>query len=218
MVDAVVFGIDLTKGLEILLIKRNEPPFVGHWALPGGHVDIDEEVDAAVHRELKEETSVEGRSLEEVGVFSRVGRDPRGRTVSIAYYALVKPDQLTLKAGSDADDAQWFLVNDLPALAFDHAEIVEAALFKLRTKVRDQPIGFDLLPEKFTLSQLQAVYEIVLSQKLDKRHFRRDILGMNILDPLDEYNLDVAYRPPQLYRFNRRRYLSAIKKGFRFEL
>ena len=216
-VDCCVFGLD-DEGLKLMLIKRLAAPFEDSWALPGGFVDMEETTDAAARRELEEETGVKNLFLEQLYTFSGVDRDPRGRVISIAYYALVKPSELKLQAGDDAKDAQWFDARKLPKLAFDHKEIVKTALLRLEGKVRYQPIGFELLPRKFTLGQLQKMYQFILGRDLDKRNFRRVILKMGILDALDEKQEGVSHRPSRLYRFNKSEYKRLVKSGFNFEI
>src|SRR5436190_4797223 len=184
-VDCVVFGFDEGE-LKILLIERGLPPFKGKWALPGGFVRLDETVDEAAHRELLEETGLRNVFLEQLYTFGAVKRDPRERVVSVAYYALVKLVEHPAVGATDASDARWFPVAETPALAFDHAEILSTALQRLRGKVSYEPIGFELLPEKFTLSQIQHLYQAVLEVPLDKRNFRKKILSMGLLVPLRE--------------------------------
>src|SRR3954471_17355771 len=218
-VDCVVFGLDLdAEDLKILLIQRSGKPFAGMWALPGGFVDMDETLDASAKRELQEETGIARLYLEQLYTFGDPGRDPRDRVITVAYYALVKLSDHTIKADSDAKDVAWFAVSDLPKLAFDHAKVVDVALNRLKGKVRYQPIGFELLPAKFTLSQLQRLYEIVLERTLDKRNFRKKILGMGLLVELDEIQKDVAHRAARLYRFEKERYRELVKQGFNFEV
>ena len=216
-VDCVVFGLD-EEDLKVLLIERDLPPFAGKWALPGGFVHIDESVDDAARRELKEEAGVSGVYLEQLYTFGRVDRDQRGRFVSVAYYALVNLADHRVQAATDARDAAWFAVSDVPSLAFDHDEILGAAVKRLRGKVRYEPIGFELLPPKFTLSQLQRLYETVLDRRLDKRNFRKKILSMGVLLELDEIQQDVAHRAARLYRFDEEKYRRLKKKGFNFEI
>jgi len=216
-VDCVVFGVD-EEELKLLLIRRGNAPFQGKWALPGGFVHIDESLETAAARELQEEASVTPPFLEQLFTFGAVERDPRERVVSVAYYTLVKLSDHKVRAATDAADAAWFGVNDLPSLAFDHDEIVQTALERLKGKVRYQPIGFELLPHKFTLSQLQRLYEIVLERELDKRNFRKKVLGMDILIETDELERDVAHRAARLYRFDERRYKRLVKSGFNFEI
>jgi 8-oxo-dGTP diphosphatase len=216
-VDCVVFGLDVTD-LKVLLIERDGEPFRGRWALPGGFVDMDETIDAAALRELREETGVEKVFLEQLYTFGAVDRDPRGRVISVAYYSLVKLSDHRVRAATDARNAGWFGLHDLPPLAFDHQEIIAMAHSRLCGKVRYQPIGFELLPAKFTLRQLQQLYECVLERPLDKRNFRKKILSMNLLEELEEVEIDVAHRAARLYRFDRRAYQALVKQGFNFEI
>lgn len=216
-VDCVVFGLDEGE-LEVLLIRRGLEPFAGRWALPGGFVHIDETLEHAARRELEEETGLRRVFLEQLYSFSAVDRDPRERVVTVAYYALVKLSDHKVRAATDATDAAWFALSDLPELGFDHAQIVELALERLEGKVRYQPIGFELLPRKFTLTQLQRMYEIILDRPLDKRNFRKKILGMDLLVELDEVQKDVAHRAARLYKFDDRRYRKLVKQGFSFEI
>ena len=216
-VDCVVFGFDEGE-LKVLLIQRALPPFKGKWALPGGFVGIDETLDEAARRELQDETGIKRLYLEQLYTFGDIDRDPRERVVSVAYYALVKLSDYGVKAATDARDAAWFPVSDVPALAFDHNTILEVALARLKGKVRYQPIGFELLPPKFTLSQLQHLYEVVLRRLLDKRNFRKKILAMRLLIELDAIEEGVAHRAARLYRFDERKYQQLKNKGFNFEL
>ena len=216
-VDCVVFGLD-DEDLKVLLIQRANDPYANRWALPGGFVDLDETCDDAARRELEEETGLEDVFLEQLYTFSDVDRDPRERVVSVAYYALVRLHDHRVRAATDARDAAWFAVNDVGGLAFDHDRILEVALTRLRGKVVYQPIGFELLPPKFTLSMLQRLYETILERPLDKRNFRKKVLGMGVLIELDEVEKDVAHRAARLYRFDRRRYRQLAKQGFSFEI
>jgi 8-oxo-dGTP diphosphatase len=218
-VDCVVFGLDLDQqDLKMLLIERKGPPFAGMWALPGGFVGMDETLEQSARRELQEETGISRLYLEQLYTFGDPQRDPRGRVITVAYYALVKLTEHVLQAASDAQDVGWFSVSDLPALAFDHDKIISTALTRLKGKVRYQPIGFELLPTKFTLSQLQRLYEIVLERPLDKRNFRKKILGMGLLVETNEIQKDVAHRAARLYRFDEDRYRRLVKQGFNFEI
>jgi 8-oxo-dGTP diphosphatase len=216
-VDCVVFGLD-EEDLKIILIERGLEPFKGRWALPGGFVHIDESLEAAAMRELREETGVENVFLEQLYTFGDVDRDPRERVISVAYYALVNLSGHKIRAATDARSAAWFSVDDIPKLAFDHNRIFDVALKRLRGKVRYEPIGFELLPEKFTLGQLQRMYEKILEQDIDKRNFRKKILGMELLKELDEVQMDVAHRAARLYKFDERKYRQLKEKGFNFEI
>ena len=180
---------------------------------------MEENLEEAARRELKEETGLAGVYLEQLFTFGNVHRDPRGRVISVAYYALVNSTGRKLEASTDASNAAWFAAADVPSPAFDHADILAAALERLKGKVRYQPIGFQLLPEKFALSQLQRLYEeAVLERPLDKRNFRKKILSMGVLVELDEIQKDVAHRAARLYRFDEARYKRLRKKGFNFEI
>jgi 8-oxo-dGTP diphosphatase len=216
-VDCVIFGFDGGQ-LKVLLIERGLAPFEGSWALPGGFVRVDESVDDAARRELAEEAGLDNVYMEQLYTFGSVDRDPRERVVSVAYFALVKLAGTRLRAATDAVRAEWFPAADPPALAFDHAVILHTALRRLRGKVRYEPIGFELLPRKFTLSQLQNLYEVVLGKPLDKRNFRKKILSMGLLQPLDEYETNVARRAAQLHQFDQKKYQQLAKAGFAFEL
>ena len=216
-VDCVVFGLD-EEELRLLLVERTGEPFAGRWALPGGFVHLDENLEDAARRELEEETGITRLYLEQLYTFGDVNRDPRERVVTVAYYALVKLSDHQVRAATDARSAAWFSVSDLPDLAFDHDQIVQVALTRLKGKVRYEPIGFELLPRKFTLSQLQRLYETVLERELDKRNFRKKILGMDLLIELDEVQRGVAHRAARLYRFDEKKYERLKKNGFNFEL
>lgn len=217
-VDCVVFGLDEDHQLKVMLIQRDIPPFEGEWALPGGFIHLDESLEEAALRELREETGIEKIFLEQLYTFGNVDRDPRERVVTVAYYALINLAEQNIKATTDAREAAWFLVEKLPPLAFDHHKIIALALTRLKGKVRYEPIGFELLPTKFTLSQLQQLYETILGQELDKRNFRRKILKMGILKPLAEVQTGVSHRSPRLYQFDEDKYLQLKQKGFNFEI
>src|SRR5262245_46706894 len=216
-VDAVVFGLD-DEDLKVLLIRRDLEPFQAKWALPGGFVRVEESLEDAVRRELQEETGITQVFLEQLYTFGAVGRDPRERVVTVAYYALVKLSDHAIRAATDACDAAWFAVSEATDLAFDHGRILAVAGERLRNKVRSQPIGFELLPPQFTLSQLQRLYETILEKPLDKRNFRKKILRMGLLIALDEVEKDVAHRAARLYRFDRKKYQQLQKRGFNFEI
>jgi len=216
-VDAVVFGLDETD-LKVLLIQRDLAPYEGRWAIPGGFVNMDEDLEAAARRELEEETGLRPLYLEQLYTLGAPKRDPRERVISIAHYALVKLTDHAVRAASDARNVAWFPVADLPELAFDHEEILEIALKRLQAKIRYEPIGFELLPEKFPLSELQRLYETVAEQPLDKRNFRKKILGMGLLQDTHEIQQDVAHRAARLYRFDEKAYRKLRTQGFNFEL
>jgi 8-oxo-dGTP diphosphatase len=214
-VDCVVFAVD-EDVLKVLLVQRGGEPFAGAWALPGGFVRLEETTDQAALRELREETGLSQVFLEQLYTFSSLDRDPRERVVSVAHYALVRP--AAVQGGTDASQARWFGLAEAPPLAFDHSEILSVALERLRGKVRYQPLGFELLPPKFTLGQLQRLYEAILGRELDKRNFRRAFLRMGILEELDEMEDNVRHRPSRLHRFHRAEYKRLVKRGFNFEI
>ncbi|MBW4521839.1 MAG: NUDIX hydrolase [Scytolyngbya sp. HA4215-MV1] len=217
-VDCVVFGLDEQHTLKVMLIRRNLPPFQEQWALPGGFVRVDESLDAAARRELQEETGIQEVFLEQLYTFGAVDRDPRERVVSVAYYALVNLSEYAIQAATDASDAAWFPITRLPPLAFDHDRILQTAIVRLKGKVRYEPIGFELLPQKFTLSQLQKLYETILGQPLDKRNFRKKFFKTDLLIELDETQTGVAHRAARLYQFDEQKYLQLKQKGFNFEI
>ena len=212
-VDCVVFGLD-EEDLKVLLIRRDLKPFAGKWALPGGFVKMDETLDAAARRELKEETGVEDARLEQLYTFGALHRDPRDRVVTVAYYALI-PSGRVLKSGSDASAAEWRDTDDLPKLAFDHDKIVAYALERLRNKLEYTTAGFKLLPEQFTLSELQAVYEAILGKKLDKRNFRKKLELLKVLKPLSAWR-STGRKPARLYSFSAKKFERLKDKGILF--
>lgn len=217
-VDCVVFGFD-GEHLRLLLIRRGLAPFRGKWALPGGFVRVEESVDAAARRELAEEAGLHDVYLEQLYTFGEPKRDPRDRIVTVAYFALVKLSDHAVRAATDALEAQWFGADDaLPPLAFDHARIIETARARLRAKVRYQPVGFELLPPRFILSQLQSLYEAVLGRPLDKRNFRKKLFSLGVVRALDEWKREGRGRPAQLFSFDRRQYDALVAKGIDFEL
>ncbi len=216
-VDGVVFGYD-DADLKVLLIQREQPPHRLKWALPGGFVKIGEGLEEAARRELEEETGIRGLYLEQLYTFGAPKRDPRERVISVAYYGLVALAGHAVRAATDARNVAWFPVADLPALAFDHEEILETGLRRLKAKIRYEPVGFELLPEKFPLSELQRLYETILEQPLDKRNFRKKILGMGLLADTEEIQQDVAHRAARLYRFDEAAYRRLKKAGFNFEV
>ena len=216
-VDCVVFGLD-DEDLKVLLIQRGLEPFKGHWALPGGFVNVGEDVECAARRELREETGLAGVFLEQLYTFSDPDRDPREHVVTVAHYALVNLREHRVQASTDASNAAWFSIDDVSSLAFDHAAILAKAYERLRGKIRYQPIGFELLPTRFPLRTLQAMYEKILDRSLDKRNFRKKILGMGILKELNEIETDVSHRAARLYRFDKEAYDRMVAQGFNFEI
>ena len=198
--DCVVFGFDDGE-LKVLLIERALEPFKGKWALPGGFVRVDETLDDAARRELGEEAGLKDVFLEQLYTFGTVDRDPRERIVSVAYYALVKLAAHDTKAATDAADARWYPISKVPKLAFDHADILGAAVKRLRGKLGYAPVGYELLPRSFTLRQLQDIHEAILGRALNKDSFRRRMLAGGHLRATGQREADVAYRPAELYRF-----------------
>ena len=213
-VDIVIFT--LRKGsLQVLLVKRGVPPFEGQYAIPGGFIRGDESLEEAAVRELHEETGVRNVFLEQLYTFGDPKRDPRGRVITVAYYALIASDKLSLVAGADAAEAQWFPASSLPPLAFDHKSILDYGLERLRNKLEYTTVGFQLVPEKFTLGELQAVYEAILGRQLDKRNFRRKLSLLGILKPLREWQR-TGRKPAQLFRFAAARFEKLRDKGILF--
>jgi 8-oxo-dGTP diphosphatase len=205
-VDVVVFTI-LDGQLQVLLVKRKNPPFQGMWAIPGGFVGIDEGLETAAYRELREETGVSGEDvyLEQLYSFGTPGRDPRARVITVAHFALVGADKLhladgRLRAASDAAEVGWFSAYAPPPLAFDHAKILHYAITRLRYKLEYTAVGFQLLPDRFTLRELQEAYEAVLGERLDKGNFRSKLRKSGVVEPTDGYK-ETGGRPARLYRF-----------------
>jgi 8-oxo-dGTP diphosphatase len=216
-VDCVVFGLD-ENDLKVLLIQRRLQPFQHAWALPGGFVHVDETLDVAARRELAEEAGVTDVYLEQLYTFGGLDRDPRERVVTVAYFALAKLSDHRIRAATDAMGVGWFSLDELPKLAFDHALVVDTARDRLRGKVRYAPVGFELLPPRFSLTQLQRLYEIILGTDLDKRNFRKKILAMDLIVETDEVEQNVRHRAARLYRFDRRKYDRLAKQGFSFAI
>lgn len=216
-VDNVIFGFD-EGDLKVLLIKRGEAPYMGQWALPGYFVYPNEDLDTAANRVLEELTGLRHVYLEQVKTFGAVNRHPFGRVITVAYFSLVKINDYKLQPASFASKAQWHPVSDVKELAFDHYEILQSCFQRLKSSVRWRPIGFELLPPHFTLTELQHLYEAILETELDKRNFRKKILGMDLLLDLDQTQEGVAHRPAKLYRFDREKYLRFQAEGFNFEL
>jgi len=216
-VDNVIFGFKEDK-LKVLLIKRRYEPFKNAWALPGGMIHPNEDLDAAPLRVLEELTGLDNVYLEQVHTFGKVDRHPRGRVITVAYYSLINIDKVEPKAAKSAEEVQWFDVKDLDYMPFDHMKILNACIAQLRSNVRIRPIGFELLPEKFTLSDVQKLYEAVLDKKLDKRNFRKKFLTMGLLVDVKEHQTGVAHRPAKLFKFEIEQYLQFKAKGFNFEI
>lgn len=214
-VDCIIFGFDKSEQLKVLLIQRGNDPYKEHWALPGGFVDMEEDLETAALRELEEETGVTNVFIEQLYTFGQPSRDPRGRVVSVAYFALVNLSKHPVQPNSDARNVNWFGLNEIPPLAFDHEHILKVGIARLRAKVRYQPIGFELLPEQFTLSQLRKLYETVLGMKkpLNKRNFRTRILKMGILKEVGKQE-GVAHRPAKLYAFDKEKYSELAKAKY----
>jgi 8-oxo-dGTP diphosphatase len=199
-VDVVIFSL-VGEDLQVLLVKRKYAPFANMWAIPGGFVRMEESLEEAATRELAEETGVTDVYMEQLYTFGRPNRDPRTRVITIAYFALVPHDAIQHRPGDDAAETGWFSMFDLPELAFDHLEILEYALTRLRYKLEYTAVGFRLLPDVFTLSELQRAYEIILGEKLDKRNFRRKILASDILEDTARKKRDGEGRPAKLYTY-----------------
>ena len=211
-VDVVLFTIQ-GGTLKALLVRRQHAPYRGAWALPGGMVGAEESVDEAALRELQEETNIGNVYLEQLYTFGELNRDPRGRVITVAYYALVNWQQFQLKARQRVTEATWFPVRRLPPLAFDHRRIVDYALERLRYKINYTTVGFQLLPRQFTLTELQRAYEVILGQRLDKRNFRRKMLQLGILKGTREFQAAGRQRPARLYTFTEPKVLKLQEKG-----
>ncbi|HTN19567.1 MAG TPA: NUDIX domain-containing protein [Pelobium sp.] len=216
-VDCIIFGFDEGE-LKILLIERNEAPFKGWFALPGYFVENTEAIETAAQRILYESTGLKGIYMEQFYTFGALGRHPQGRVITVAYYAMIRlTGQKDVKPVSDfAKQAVWVNVKDIPELAFDHSRIFRKGFEKIRNKISYQPIAFELLPEKFTLTQLQNLYEVILNKKLDKRNFRKKMLSYDILKELDEKQKGVSYRAAKLYKFDKRKFAKNFHKELSF--
>lgn len=214
-VDAIVFGYNQENGISVLLIKRKVEPYQQEWALPGGFVGNNESLEDAVARELQEEAGVSINYLEQLFTFGRPDRDPRTRIVSVAYFGLVKSSDFSLFAATDAVEARWFNIYQLPALAFDHQEIIDKAIARLRAKITYEPIGFELLDRKFLFSDLEQLYMKLLGHDIDRRNFKRKIMSLGLIIELDEKGASVgAGRPGKLYAFDKAKYAALQHKGF----
>ena len=212
--DCVIFGYD-GKELKVLLIERGIEPFKGSWAFPGGFLNMDEDAHAGARRELKEETGLENAFIEQFHTFSEPGRDPRGRVITIAHYALVKIQEV--EGGDDAAQARWFPIGEVPPLAFDHDRILRMAMSRLKERIHFEPVGFELLPDVFTMPQLQNLYEAILEVHFDRRNFASKMLKLGILEDTGDRPAGASSRIPVSYRFNKEKYNELKAKGFRLE-
>lgn len=212
--DCVIFGYD-GKELKVLLIERGIEPFKGCWAFPGGFLNMDEDALAGARRELKEETGLEDAFIEQFHTFSEPGRDPRGRVITIAHYALVKIQEV--EGGDDAAQARWFSIDEVPPLAFDHDRILRMAMSRLKERIHFEPVGFELLPDVFTMPQLQNLYESILEVHFDRRNFASKMLKLGILEDTGDRPAGASSRIPVSYRFNKEKYNELKAKGFRLE-
>ena len=212
--DCVIFGFD-SEGLSVLLVERGIEPYKGCWAFPGGFMQMDEDAQTGAKRELKEETGLEADYIEQFGTFTEVNRDPRGRVVTIAYFALVKKTEV--KGADDAAQAKWFPIDAIPPLAFDHDRILRVALKALREKIHFEPVGFELLPQVFTMPQLQDLYESILQVRFDRRNFASKMLKLDILTQVDDGTVRKGTRNPIKYSFNKESYEQMKAKGYRLE-
>ena len=218
-IDCVIFGFDEGE-LKILLIERNEEPFKDWWALPGYLVKQDESIDYAAERILYELTGLKGIYMDQFYTFGDVQRHPQGRVITIAYYAMIRlsgnKELKPIPVTNYAKKAVWIPLNDLPKLGFDHDKIFSKCFEKIRNRISYQPIAFELLPEKFTLTQLQHLYEVILNKSLDKRNFRKKMMNYGILKELDEKQKGVSYRAAKLYKFDKRKYARLFQKELSF--
>ncbi len=212
--DCVIFGFDGQK-LQVLLIERGIEPYKGRWAFPGGFLNPDETAEQGALRELQEETGLTGAYIEQFHTYTDPNRDPRERVITIAYYALVRIQEV--KGGDDAAKAQWFALDEVPQLAFDHDRILRDAMRQIRERIHFEPIGFELLPEKFTMKELQSLYEAILDIKFDRRNFAKKMLHFELLTDLDETSNPSAKREAKLFSFNKQNYDELKKKGFQLE-
>ena len=216
-IDCLVFGLEKDQ-LEILLVKHAEGISKGRWALPGGWIKYNESLNDAASRILTQLTGISNIYLEQIKAFGRVDRYPTKRVITVAYFALVNAKKYKPQAGFTASEAKWFNVKKVPSLPYDHSEIFDFSFGYLKHKVQHEPIGFNLLPKKFTLLQLQKLYEAILGRQLDKPNFRRKLMNMNLLVPCEEKQKDVAHRAASLYRFDKKVYDKLIEQGFDFQV
>lgn len=217
-VDSIIFGFDESDcEMKILLLKRNFEPEKGKWSLMGGFVDSNESVEHAAQRVVSQLTGLNNVYMEQLYAFGDVDRDTGGRIISIAYFSLLKINDHDTKLVKD-HGASWVSLSVLPTLIFDHNDMVDKALRKLRIRARTQPVGFELLPEKFTIPQLQDLYEAIYQSPFDKRNFRRKLLSMELLEKLDEKEKITSKKGAYYYRFNQNKYEELLQKGFNFEM
>lgn len=212
--DCVIFGFDGTK-LKVLLVERGIEPFKGRWAFPGGFLNMDESAEKGALRELEEETGLKGAYIHQFHTFSDPQRDPRERVITIAYYALVRMQEV--KGGDDAADARWFALDEVPQLAFDHDQILRMAEKTLRQQIHFEPVGFELLPEKFTIKELQNLYEAILDVRFDRRNFYNKMKRLGLLEQTDETTNPSQKKEAYLFKFNLENYEELKEKGFRLE-
>ncbi len=215
-VDCIIFGFD-GEDLKILLIKRDFEPEKGKWSLIGGFLKKEQDLDQAASRILYYLTGLDNIYLEQFYAFSKVDRDPGERTISVAYYALIDMASHSEEI-IQLDAAKWFSLKHAPELIFDHDTMVELAVSRLQYRAKTQPIGFELLPDKFTMLQLQNLYESVLNEKLDKRNFTSKISALGILVKLDEKDKGSSKKGSYLYRFDIDKYREKLKEGFVFKM
>lgn len=212
--DCVIFGYDGTK-LRVLLVRRGVEPYKGDWALPGGFMRMDESAEACARRELQEETGLKAAYIRQFHTFTAPDRDPRERVVTIAYYALVKMEKV--QGGDDAEDAEWMPLDEIPSLAFDHDQILRKAEQALRRQIHFEPVGFELLPDEFTIKELQNLYEAILDVRFDRRNFYNKMRRLEILDQTEATANPSRKKEAFLFRFNKKKYEELKEKGFKLE-
>lgn len=210
--DCIIFGFDREEGLKLLLIKRDFKPEKGSWSLMGGFLKRDESLDEAAYRILHQLTGLKNLYMQQLYGFGEVDRDPVERTISVAYFALIDIQEHD-KDLVEHYGAKWFPICGIPDLIFDHNKMVEAAKARLQYEASHQPVGFELLPEKFTMPELQKLYEAIYETELDKRNFRRRILSMDVLIKTNEKQKKYSKKGAYLYKFNKDKYLSKINNG-----
>jgi 8-oxo-dGTP diphosphatase len=215
--DCVVFGFD-EEGIKVLLIKRSVEPYTGYWALPGDLVDPVKDLNDSVNEVLYNLTGLSNLYFEQVETFGEVNRHPFGRVITTSYYTLVKISDYKLNPSSFAREARWFRIDEVGDLAFDHNAILQSCFNKMKKSVRIKPIGFELLPQTFTLSELQSMYESILGEPIDTRNFRKKLAKMNILKDTKKTQKQVAHRPAKLFSFDEKTYNDLKNTGFNFEL